>query len=281
MLQLSNLDLPSETGTQSNPTPYKYGYTTGGGPDTVLHGQLPFLNTIAYMTNGQYSNYNGMELIYNRRFANGLNFNTNYNWGHALNNACGAGSACTFISTEPANFEYGGLTAQRVAGSLGYEIPLGKNFHGIAGGIVKGWKVNAIGYWQTGGALTVTMGSRLGISGVGNARPNVVAPTKLSHPTLSEWFNTAAFALPDYGVYGTERVNQVRAPNSRNVDLSVNKRFPIYESLKLEFRAECFNLGNFANYGNPGVNMAASNFGKISSVSNESRQFQFALKLLF
>jgi hypothetical protein len=82
--------------------------------------------------------------------------------------------------------------------------------------------------------------------------------------------------------------------------MSITKNFPIYEELKLQFRAECFNISNTAQFASPnttsdewitnasGATVPAgpaegSAFGTITATANNSnpRQFQFALKLLF
>ena len=67
---------------------------------------------------------------------------------------------------------------------------------------------------------------------------------------------------------------------------------PITERVNSEFRVECFNIGNQANFANPSVsNINSSTFGLITNTRNassspglgfgEPRNVQFALKLLF
>ena len=40
-------------------------------------------------------------------------------------------------------------------------------------------------------------------------------------------------------------------PDYKNVDFSLQKNFPIWESLNFQFRSEFFNIFNHTNYGNP------------------------------
>jgi hypothetical protein len=63
--------------------------------------------------------------------------------------------------------------------------------------------------------------------------------------------NPAAFAIPLPGTYGNLARNALVGPNFRQVDLIFNKRFPIKESINIEFRTEIFNLLNRANFANP------------------------------
>ena len=77
-------------------------------------------------------------------------------------------------------------------------------------------------------------------------------------------------------------------PGYWNTDLSVAKRFPLTESVALQFRAEAFNLFNHANLGQPNgcVDCQGQGAGLITStVSSQDgtsmRRMQFALRLDF
>jgi hypothetical protein len=84
------------------------------------------------------------------------------------------------------------------------------------------------------------------------------------------------------------------------MDLAVRREFPIYERLKLQFRAEAFNLFNHPNFGTinstycspaagPGCTFGqaqatlAQSLGTLSPLyqMGGSRSMQFALKLVF
>jgi hypothetical protein len=78
------------------------------------------------------------------------------------------------------------------------------------------------------------------------------------------------------------------------MDLAVRREFPIYERLKLQFRAEAFNLFNHPNFGFINPNFGEATFGQATSTLNSSlgvlsplyqtggpRSMQFALKLIF
>jgi hypothetical protein len=68
-----------------------------------------------------------------------------------------------------------------------------------------------------------------------------------------------------------------------NTDFSAIKHFPLSfrEGMRLDFRAEFFNLFNHAQFGLPVSDVSSSNFGIISSTVNNPRVIQFALKLNF
>ena len=61
---------------------------------------------------------------------------------------------------------------------------------------------------------------------------------------------------------------------------------PITERVNLQFRAECFNIENRANFGTPNATVFSNGAisptaGLITTTVTSSRQMQFGLKLIF
>ena len=94
--------------------------------------------------------------------------------------------------------------------------------------------------------------------------------------------------------FGSLGRNVVIGPGFNNVDFSVIKNTNLTEAVRVQFRAEFFDLFNHANLGQPGPGVAgrtaqvgSASFGVITNTrfptgdSGSSRQIQFALKLLF
>jgi hypothetical protein len=86
--------------------------------------------------------------------------------------------------------------------------------------------------------------------------------------------------------------NATRGFDLVQMDLAVRREFPIHENLKLQFRAETFNLFNHPNFGS--VSTMGPNFGLATATLANSlgvlsplyqaggpRSMQFALKLIF
>lgn len=65
-----------------------------------------------------------------------------------------------------------------------------------------------------------------------------------------------------------------------NLDLAFHGEVNLRESMRLQFRAEAFNVTNTAAFGNPGSSSGSGTFGVISS-AGLGRNIQLALKLLF
>jgi len=78
------------------------------------------------------------------------------------------------------------------------------------------------------------------------------------------------------------------------MNVAVRREFPIYDRLKLQFRAEAFNIFNHANFGQIDSQFGTPQFGRavytlgatpgvMSALyqTGGARSLQFALKLLF
>ena len=78
------------------------------------------------------------------------------------------------------------------------------------------------------------------------------------------------------------------------MDLAVRRDFPINEELRLQLRAEAFNIFNHPNFGSINTNLGQPTFGQASSTLANSlgvmsplnqmggpRSLQFAIKFVF
>ena len=87
---------------------------------------------------------------------------------------------------------------------------------------------------------------------------------------INNWFNLAAFATPAKDTWGNLGRNVGRGPGYYEIDTALEKEIPLTERLKLEFRAEAFNLLNHPIYGDPDsdVSDGPGEFGVITSQLN-------------
>jgi hypothetical protein len=110
----------------------------------------------------------------------------------------------------------------------------------------------------------------------------------LSNPTLSDWFNASCFSAPPVGELGNAPRTPLSGPDFVNTDFSVIKHFALpREGMRLDFRAEFFNLFNHPQFGSPGGNgygadfASPSTFNVVNYTVNNPRLIQFGLKLAF
>jgi hypothetical protein len=190
----------------------------------------------------------------------------------------------------------------RFVNSVVYQLPVGrgKRFLGAmnrtADALVGGWQLSAITTFQTGFPFSVIEGSQPG--GFNSAyffsfgfRPNQIGDPSLSHKSINEWFNTAAFSSAPYGVYGNEKRNSLTQPGINNWDIGLSKTFKFTEKAGLQLRLETFNTFNHTQYGvdpfDPnasfgavGEDITSPTFGKVLS-ARPGRIVQLGGKISF
>ena len=116
----------------------------------------------------------------------------------------------------------------------------------------------------------------------GPLRPNLAGDPELPREerTLNRWFNTAAFANPQLFAFGNSPRSVLRGPATLTTDLTIEKSIPVRGRVKLELRAEAYNLLNRVNYNLPGLALGAADFGVISS-ARPARTVQLGVRLSF
>ena len=97
---------------------------------------------------------------------------------------------------------------------------------------------------------------------------------------ILKWFNTDAFVANALGTFGSVGRNAMRGPGYANLDMGVHKTFPVTSALKVQFRAEAFNILNRVNLDLPSGDRSSANFGRILT-AQDPRILQFALRVSF
>ena len=101
------------------------------------------------------------------------------------------------------------------------------------------------------------------------------------------FYDPCSFALPQAGTYGNLGKNTIIGPGVTNMDLALEKTFPIREIADVTFKAEVFNILNHTNLGLPNgfpleaSGAASASAGRVTYTATSSRQLQFALRIGF
>jgi hypothetical protein len=175
----------------------------------------------------------------------------------------------------------------RLVGSFVYNLPFGNgekiagDATGVKNAIVGGWQVNGIYTWQRGFPITITAADLGGLNDTfGTNRADLVGDPSVDTRTVTQWFNTAAFAQPAAGALGSLGRNTERGPGVNNLDLALFKNFTIHGEVRLQFRLESFNALNHTQFAGVSTNRANANFGVVTS-ARPARINQLGVKLLF
>jgi hypothetical protein len=238
------------------------------------------------------SNYNGMWLSVDRKFAKGLTFSSSYTWSKSIDfNSVG--------SSNPEVQDYRNLRAERARSDFDaehrfvlsglYALPF-RAQGSVTGRLVEGWSISPIVNLQSGNPFSPIV--PLQSDGSGSLlqfdRPDIVPGQKiqLSDPTPELFFNKAAFVRHPRG-FGNAGRNIIQGPGFQDIDLSIAKNTPIKESVILQFRGDIFNLFNHPNFAQPNRTVTSGDFGRITATRTargdlgSSRQIQLGLRLTF
>jgi hypothetical protein len=238
------------------------------------------------------SNYNSMQVSADKRFKDGSLVRLSYTWSHSLTDNQ------TDRSTAPQSFydraaDYGPSQQDRrqvLSVNYVYELPFFRNQSGFLGQALGGWQFSGISSFAAGSPFTVTSSGVdpgalgfLGPSASGGRPDNIADPSLIpSERTRLKWFETGAFALVPAGVTrpGNSPRGVIVGPGYQKWDVTLGKSFKFTEDMKLQFRAEAYNVFNHTNFSGLGTAFGTSTFGQVTS-TRDARIVQFALKLSY
>jgi hypothetical protein len=219
-----------------------YSSTTKALSQPLTNRPFPNWHAIIDRLNGAQAIYNALQVEANRRFQNGLTFQSTYSW--AKNLADNQGTQAGSFVGENGNYasyihnlglDYGnvyGTRRQRWITSGMYELPFGRsrtfgtNMNRGADAVVGGWQLSSIFLVQTGPYLTAYIpGGAADPSGTGagalyptNQRPDMVGQIVPANRSRNQWLNQSAFACPS----NTGYTSKSYAGNSCGVGVTSN-----------------------------------------------------------
>jgi len=273
----------------------------------------PYLN-FAYnssfiQTEGK-SKYNAGQVQYERSLGRGLNFLANYTYTRTRTDALDYFNLLHPQTYRAPNMQLFGVEGDyqqadfnvrsAVHFSGGYELPFGPGKQYLAqkgdimGKVFGNWTLNWIYTWETGQPVTIPC-TILTASGAGCDAPFVSGanPYAGAH-NVNQFWNPAAFYNPVLtAAVGQTNLaplggapTQVYGPGLNRLDAALRRSFQITEGLRVEFRAEGYNVLNHPYFAQPSILnfLNTTLFGQISSTRdnpNDAREIQFAVKFYF
>ncbi len=255
--------------------------------DRVVFEPGIFDTTNRIMKNFSHSDYNALEIQGSTRFGHGSTVLANYTWAKSLDMNSSINNNANIPDPFNLGQGFGPSDFDRrhsFVVSWLYNIPTHLSNH-LANNLLGGWTVSAIQSVMSGLPITFFAGQDVALDGTGEQQYAELTgqAVKISHPNrtaeVHEFFNTGAFGLAAQGSYGNAGRGLLYGPAYADTDASVLKDFTLLEPLKLQFRAEAFNVFNQVNFSNPNSTFNGGGFGQIGSTFGNSRQLQLALKL--
>ena len=310
------------------------GFVTCGGticPAGVTAGTLYYptatkanpavANTTSWFSGGS-SAYHGLEVDLRRSLARGLQVRANYTFsknldnGSAWNTSVSANTPAFVSVPQQPRLDWGpaATDVRHLAAINGsYDLPLGRGHRllsrggAVADRVVSGFTLSSIVNLQTGFPFSPQLGYNP--TGSGDTR-NPVRPNAnpkfhgamygggSTSKKVNQFFNPAAFLAPAYGTVGNLGRDTLTGPGYADWDLSLGKVTHIDERVRVQFRAEFFNVLNHTNLQTPNAVVYAAGPTQGTASAQEStavvsptagvvtaaatsRQIQLGVKVLF
>ncbi len=270
----------------------------------ILFGEPTIDNSQVFefsgMTDGGYSNYMAGYVSLNKTFSNGLQFQVNWTWSHAIGNQ-GGDQAYTDSMNSPynLNLDYSSEPWDQkhtINGWFHYALPFGaggkfKTGNGIMDRIIGGWYTSGVYSFATGFPTCVNADGNFGAFLASNC---ALSSAQLSGMGSQHKFNgsynlfgdpstvLANLSRPALSTAGEIPYDELRTPTTWNLDFSVGKNIASTERYKVIISADAFNVFNLVNFRFPSLDLDLPNtFGTWNSQANTPRQLLVGLRVEF
>jgi hypothetical protein len=290
--------------------------TNPNAPNVTSYGSITSLDS------GGTQHYNGLLLNSRWRAGQNLNLGANWTWSHCIglpatniSNLAAVYPHQPYQNNGPQNrhLDMGDCTGNsldiRHVVNLTAVVNTPKFSGTWAHRLGTGWTLSTIYTWRSGIPVTPQLNASTDNALNGFApsganpvpqRPDALMPNLYATnkglscapaPCVS-YLNPAAVAVPAVGTYGNLGISTIRAPGFWEWDQAIVRQFPVHEGMRVEFRAEAFNLTNSVRLGAPNATISGT-YGQITSdqpttgagtgvsPGTGGRIIQFAIKFLF
>ena len=271
-----------------------------------------FTGALNVLDSNDVSRYNGLEIIFKRRFSGGLGYQAGYTLSKSMDTrsfdptfstvsrgAAQSASSTPFdINNRRLNYAWSDFDRRHAFQATAvYELPFGKgkwlasDVNSAVDNIIGGWQISTAMNLASGRPFTVYSGF-LTFSNAVQSTANCGGCARNIGKLVQEsgtnfWFDSVARALftsnvTAAGSNGTTGRNYFIAPRQFQIDASLLKKFKITERVNFDLRVDARNLTNTPNFDIPTASVTSVTFGRIrDGVINTSRRIQFAGKVSF
>jgi outer membrane receptor protein involved in Fe transport len=263
---------------------------------------------VSITKNGPTSNYNALQVQFQRTLSHGLQALAAYTYSHSIDDASSNFDLNDLLERASSDFDI----RHNFQTALTYDIP-GQYSNAELSGLLKHWSLDV--------RVTARSALPVDVYGVEAVIDSATGAQVFYHPNLisdqplylygaqypgGKIINYGAFNVPTsgpgYDSEGDTPRNYARGLGTWQMNFAIRREFPIHERLHLQFRAEAFNLFNHPSFGNfntswfsgPYNPTCICGFGVPQSTLNNAlgglnslyqtggpRSLQLALKLLF
>jgi hypothetical protein len=257
------------------------------GPTPPPTFPVSSIQQVAFVDNTAVSNYNALQLQLHRRLSHGFQALASYTWSHSIDDASASSVASGSNLDVPGSGDINRGNSDfdiRNACSAGitYDLPSPRR-GAFQNAILRGWSTENFIIVRSAPPVDLSDVNFLALERqvFSNIRPDVIQgePFYLygSQYPGGKAFNAGAFKDPPSGStpgvplrQGDLSRNTLRGFGAAQWDFAVHRDFGIRDLLKLQFRAEMFNVLNHPNFGPPFGSFGAGGFGLATQMLNQS-----------
>jgi hypothetical protein len=259
----------------------------------------PEFGSIYVYPSGVTSNYQALQVQFQRNVGHGLHALASYTWGHSID--FGSTSSERTLMRGNSDFD----VRNNLAGGISWDLPSSHGNRAI-GMVINDWGFD--GRLTARGAFPIPLQGALqtdastGIQYYGNVNLVPDRPLYLYGPQYpggralngGPTATSPAFTKPIGSDPGNAPRNFVRGFGATQVNVALRREFPLHDRVALQFRAEAFNVFNHPNFGLVDPTLTDATFGQATQMLNQSlgtlasqyqqggpRSMQFALKFVF
>jgi hypothetical protein len=253
----------------------------------------PNFGDVDYLPSGITSNYQALQLQFQRSVTHGVQALASYTWSHSID----FGSSANELPLTRGNSDFD--VRNNLQGGLSWDLPRAVTSKALAS-LINNWAIDgrivartAFPVSLTGSSYTDPNTGNLYYGGL-NLIPNQPIYLNGSEYPGGKAVNRAAFGIPPTLASGDAPRDFVRGFGMTQMNLAIRREFPLHDPLALQFRAEAFNILNHPDFGYVDPNLSDATFGQATKMLNSSlgtlasqyqqggpRSMQFALKVRF
>jgi len=232
--------------------------------------------TDSTLTNGG-SYYDSLNLKIQKRFSKGFVFVLNYDHSRLMEHTTYLNGGSYALEKRVSLYDRPNSLV--ISGT--YELPVGRGkqfgsgMNPLLDGVVGGWSLSTIYSLHSGAPLA--FGDLLYLG----------APLNYNAENVSHTFDTTAFNTvssqqlsQNFRTFSSQ-FNNLRVDHTNNIDITLTKTFTIRDRVKVQFRAESFNLCNKPLFGAANLTATSASFGAVTTQTNNPRYIQFGLRITF
>ena len=212
-----------------------------------------------------------------RRYAKGVSANVNYTLARSMDNASSLGAGGPVVAQDDHNLGAEWALSNfdqrhQVSANVSYELPFGVGRRWLVNGgtlaaLVGEWTVNVTFSAHSGSPFTArVVGATSSVANgtSGSLRANLSGPVSVADPSLLTFFNTAAFAAPPFGEFGTSPRNAIIGPGGHVANASFTRDMRLGANRAVTLQVNINNLFNTIQWNAIDTNLNSNTFGQVT-----------------